>query len=129
MAAPKLRATGWINVLTHDSRPVNDADGLAISEVHIVEEFTGDIVGTGTASFLMVTSPDGGAHFTGMERFVGKLGDRSGSFILRNSGTLKNGVLDSSWLVIPASGTGQLSGFCGEGGCNPGGYFLDYWFE
>jgi hypothetical protein len=22
-----------------------------------------------------------------------------------------------------------MAGFCGEGGCNPGGYFLDYWFE
>jgi Protein of unknown function (DUF3224) len=129
MAKPRQRATGWINVTSYDSKPCDDGDGLAISEVHIVEEFTGEIVGTGTARFLMVISPDGDAHFTGMERFVGKLSDRSGSFILRNSGTLKNAVLSSNWLVIPGSGTGQLSGLCGEGGCNPGGCLLDYWFE
>src|SRR5260370_12942555 len=117
MATSRQRATGWINVKSYDSKPCDDADGFAISEVYIVEEFTGDIVGTGTARFLMATSPDGDAHFTGMERFVGKLGDHSGSFILRNSGTLKSGILDSAWLVIPASGTGQLSGLCGHSRC------------
>ncbi|HET6170273.1 MAG TPA: DUF3224 domain-containing protein [Terracidiphilus sp.] len=124
------RATGWINVTSYDSKPYDEALRPPISQVQVVEEFTGDIVGTGTACFLMVVSADGSAHFTGMERFTGKLGDRSGSFILRNSGTLKDGDLSSEWLVIPESGTGELSGLRGQGGCRTTeGIFLDYWFE
>jgi len=65
-----------------------------------------------------------------MERFVGRVGEFSGSFIMRNSGMLKDGVITSEWLVIPESGTGELAGLCGEGGCNKtDGPFLDYWFE
>jgi hypothetical protein len=130
MAASTKRATGWINVTTYDSKPYDETLIPAISQVQIIEQFTGDLVGTGTACFLLVTSADGSAHFTGMERFVGNLGDRSGSFILRNSGTLKDGEVTAEWLVIPGSGTSELSGLRGQGGCRTAeGIFLDYWFE
>jgi hypothetical protein len=129
MQAPRQRAIGRINVTSYDAKPYDDAGAFTISEVNITEEFSGDLVGVGSVRFLMVTEPDGTAHFTGMERFLGKLGDRPGSFILRNSGTLKNGELHSTWQIIPGSGIDELSGVCGEGGCNPDGYTLDYWLE
>jgi hypothetical protein len=126
----KHRAQGWINVTSFESRPYDEAGPLAIAEVHIAEDFTGDFTGTGTVRFLMVTQPDGSAHFTGMERYVGRLGEFSGSFIMQNSGTLKDGVVESEWLVIPGSGAGELTGLRGQGGCHKAdGVFLDYWFE
>ncbi len=130
MSESTKRATGWINVTSYDSKLYDESLSPAISEVQVVEEFTGDLVGTGTARFLLVRAVDGSAHFTGLERFVGKLGDRSGSFILRNSGTLKDGEVTAEWLVIPGSGTAELSGLRGQGGCRTAeGIFLDYWFE
>ena len=129
MDSPKRRATGHIDVTSFQANPYDDAGALSISEVQVTEEFTGGIVGVGSVRFIMVNEPDGAAHFTGMERFLGKVGERTGSFILQNSGTLKDGVLNSTWKIIPGSGAEGLEGIRGEGGCDPNGYTLDYWFE
>lgn len=126
---PKQRATGRINVTSYESTPYDDAGAFTISIANITEEFSGGLVGVGSVRFVLVNGPDGTAHFAGMERFLGKLGERSGSFILMNSGTLKNGELQSVWQVIPGSGTEELEGLRGEGGCDPRGYSLDYWFD
>lgn len=125
----KQRVTGRINVTSYDSKPYDAAGAFTIAEVNITEEFSGGLVGVGSARFIIVNEPDGTAHFTGMERFLGKLGERSGSLILQNSGTLKNGALHSTWSIVPGSGTEQLAGLRGEGGCDPNGYTFDYWFE
>jgi hypothetical protein len=129
-ASSKQRATGRINVTNYDAKPCGDAGAFTIAEVSITEEFAGDLVGVGSARLLLVTEAGGGtAQFAGMERFLGKLGEREGSFIFQNSGTLTDGVLQSTWRVIAGSGTDQLAGLRGEGGCDPKGYSLDYWFE
>jgi hypothetical protein len=129
MTSIKHHATGWINVTSYESNSFDEADGLTISEVHVVEDFTGGLIGTGKARFLMVTNVDGTAYFTGMERFNGTLAGRSGSFLLRNSGLLKDGQVTSEWLVIPGSGTRELAGLGGTGGTGSSGYFLDSLFE
>ncbi len=126
---PKQRAVGRINVTSFDARPYDTEGIFSISEANVTEEFSGGLVGVGTARFIMVKGPGDEAHFTGMERVRGKLCDRSGSFVFRNSGTLKDGVLESTWLVILGSGTEDLAGLRGEGGCTPEGYSLNYWFE
>lgn len=125
----KHRASGHLNVSSFEAHPYDDASTFTISDVRVTEEFAGGMVGVGSVHFIMVNELEGAAHFTGMERFLGKIGERSGSFILQNSGTLRNGLLNSTWRIIPGSGTGQLEGICGEGGCDPNGYLLDYWFE
>ena len=125
MDSAQHRATGWINVTHYDPKAYDDA----LTEVHVTQEFTGGLIGTGTARFFMVTSTDGSAYFTGMERFVGSIDGRTGSFVLRNMGLLKDGQVTSEWLVIPGSGTGDLSRLNGTGGTGPNGYFLDFWFE
>jgi len=129
MDASRQQASGRINVMSCDSKPYDESGDFTISEVIITEEFSGDLVGVGSVRLSMVTEPDGTAHFTGMERFLGEIGGRAGSFILRNSGVLKNEELNSTWEVIPGSGMEGLAGIRGEGGCNPEGYSLEYWFE
>jgi hypothetical protein len=130
MSAMKHHAKGWINVTSYDAKPYDETGGLSIAEVRVTEEFTGDFVGTGTVRFQMVSRVGGSAHFTGMEHFIGKLGEFTGSFIMQNSGMLRDGAVDSEWIVIPGSGTGELSGLRGTGGCRTvDGAFLDYWFD
>ena len=69
-----------------------------------------------------------------MQRFIGKLGGRHGTFVLQGKETVQNGKIKATWFVVPGSGTGDLSGLRGEGGFE--GHFgkgsdgwLDYWFE
>jgi len=126
---PKERSTGRINVNSYDAKPHDDTGDFTISEANVIEEFAGGLVGVGSVHLILVNELDGTAHFTGMERFLGKLGERSGSFIFQNSGTLNDGELQSVWRIIPGSGTEGLTGLRGEGGCTPEGYSLDYWFE
>jgi hypothetical protein len=62
---------------------------------------------------------------------VGRLGGRSGSFVVETNGVYEGGEARTTWSVVPGSGTGELAGLRGEGGAvAPGGpngtYTLDY---
>ena len=77
---------------------------------------------------------DDSASFTGLQRVVGRIGDRSGSFVLRTNGTFENGTAKESWSVVPGSGTGDLRGLRGEGALasvdqEQASVTLDYHFE
>ena len=69
-----------------------------------------------------------------MQRFIGKLGGRHGTFVLQGKETVQSGKIKATWFVVPGSGTGDLSGLRGEGGFE-GDFgkgsdgWLDYWFE
>lgn len=64
----------------------------------------------------MAYRADGTATFIGLERVTGRLGNRSGSFVLEHSGSFEGGMARASWFVVAGSGTGELSGLRGEGG-------------
>ena len=123
------KATGWINVVHYDPRPEVGGEGLAHAAVGVAEEFNGGLVGTGSAQFVMVELSDGSAHFAGLELFTGTLDGRAGSFLMRNSGTLRNGTVTSEWVILPGSAGGSLAGLRGTGGTGPSGYWLDYSFS
>ena len=77
---------------------------------------------------------DGSASFIGLERVVGSVGGRSGSFVLQHSGTFKEGVATVTLVVVPDSGTGDLRGLRGDGKFavghqQPYSMTLDYDFE
>jgi hypothetical protein len=105
-----------------------------VVRVHVEETFGGDIAASGVATFLQVLRADGSGSFCGVDRVVGSIGNRSGSFVLQDAGTLADGVVRGTWFVVPDSGTEQLAGLRGEGGfhaapCENANVTLDYWFE
>ena len=131
----KVRATGLINVKTYVPKPYDEpVDGPKLVRIGVTETFTGDIAGEGTAEFLQVVRPDGSASFVGVERVVGTVGDRSGTFVLQDQGTLEGKTVSGTWFVVPGSGTGGLRTLRGEGGFTAelgqhAKVTLDYWFE
>jgi hypothetical protein len=76
----------------------------------------------------MMYASDGSAAVAGMERIVGKLAGKSGSFVLQRSGTFEGGVARESYFVVPGSGTGELRGLRGEG-TSALGHGTDYPFQ
>jgi hypothetical protein len=103
-------------------------------EIHVAEEFSGDIAGSGAVRFLQASRADGSASFCGIERVVGTLDGRAGSFLLQDSGTLQGNQVSGNWFVVPGSGSGQLAGLRGEGGFDAqlgqnATWTLAYWFE
>ncbi|MEU4191922.1 DUF3224 domain-containing protein [Kribbella sp. NPDC026611] len=129
------KAVGTITVHTYSPEAYDTvAGGPDLVRVHVEESFAGDIVGTGTATFLQTAQADGAASFVGVERVRGSVAGKEGTFVLQDAGTVADGVVDGSWFVVPGSGTGELAGLRGTGGfrANLGAdatIEVDYWFE
>ena len=118
-----------------DENPYDQREGgAALTRASVKASYHGDIEGEGTVEYLMAYPGDDSASFTGLQRVVGRIGDRSGSFVLRTNGTFENGTAKESWSVVPGSGTGDLRGLRGEGALasvdqEQASVTLDYHFE
>ena len=128
------QATGTIETKTWGEQPYDESEGLPkLTRGSMTEAFHGDIEGDAAVEALMVYRDDGSASFIGLQRVIGRIGDRSGSFVLQASGTFGGGTGKCAWFVVPGSGTGDLRGLHGEGGYVWDGqttrFTLDYNFE
>ena len=90
-------------------------DGPKLTRANVVKSYSGDIEGKGTLEYLIFHRDDGSASFVGLERVVGRVGDRSGSFVLQHIGTFQGATAVATYSVVPGSGTGDLTGLRGEG--------------
>jgi hypothetical protein len=108
------RVTGAFTIDTWDAMPYDDQDGVTLSRTRVTKTFTGDMQGTSTAELLMAQAPEGSAAYVGMERIVGTVNGRAGSFVLHHSATADRGAQSASWTVVPDSGTGELQGLRGQ---------------
>ena len=99
-----------------DEKPYSEGQDLPkLTRAAVTKAFTGDIEGTGQVEYLMMYGSDGSATFVGLERVVGHLAGKAGSFVLQRTGVFENGVAKESYFVIPGSGTGELQRLRGEG--------------
>src|SRR5437762_7383880 len=99
-----------------DEKPYSEGRDLPrLTRASVMKTFTGDIEGEGQVEYLMMYRNDGSATFVGLERVVGRIGGKVGSFVLQRSGVFENGQAKESYSVIPGSATGDLRGLRGEG--------------
>jgi hypothetical protein len=135
MTQERRHATGTITVRTYEPTPYDQPpEGPVLSRIHVEEEFSGDIEGTGVVEFLQAQVSEDAASFVGLERVSGSVGGRSGTFLLQDRGTLRGTTVSGDWFVVPGSCTGELAGLRGEGGFTAelgqgADITLDYWFE
>ncbi len=128
-------ATGTFEVKTWDEKPYDAAEGRpTLTRASVTQSMHGDIEGEGSVEYLMMYRNDNSASFIGLLRVAGRVGGRSGSFVLQCVGTYENGTVKSSLSVVPGSGAGDLGGLRGEGNFmarkEPRGTItLDYDFE
>jgi hypothetical protein len=99
-----------------DEKPYSEGQGLPkMTRAAVAKTFTGDIEGEGHVEYLMMYRSDGSASFLGLERFVGRIGGKTGTFVLQRSGLFEGGQAKESYSVVPGSGTGELLGLRGDG--------------
>jgi hypothetical protein len=111
------RAKATFQVQSWDEKSYDEWEGgPKLTRATVVKSFTGDIEGEGRVEYLMMYRADGSASFVGLERIVGRVGKRSGSFVLRHAGTFAGGRAEATWVVVPGSGTDDLRDLKGEGG-------------
>jgi hypothetical protein len=105
------RAMGTFEVTIE---PQNGADE-PFGRMRIVKEFTGGLVADGLGEMLTVaTEVEGSATYVALDRITGTLDGRRGTFVLRHNGIMTRGVGELSIVVVPDSGTDELTGLTGQ---------------
>ena len=99
-----------------EEKPYSEGEDLPrLTRATVIKTFTGDVEGEGHVEYLMMYRSDGSATFVGHERVTGRVGGKSGSFVLERTGVFESGQAKESYSVIPGSGTGELRTLRGEG--------------
>ena len=99
-----------------DEKPYSEGeDRPKLTRANVAKTYTGDLEGEGQVEYLMMYRSDGSATFVGLERVTGRLGGRTGSFVLERTGVFEGGLAKESYSVIHGSGTAELAGLTGEG--------------
>ena len=105
-----FKATSW------EETPYQEFEGgRKLTRVHAIFTYEGDIEGEGTVDYLMAYGPEGVGNFFGMERIIGRVGDRSGSFVAQHNGTFDPKAVHTQWTFVPGLGAGELEGITGGG--------------
>ncbi|NBC04297.1 MAG: DUF3224 domain-containing protein [Bacteroidetes bacterium] len=90
-------------------------DGPAVFRASVKQSYSGALEAKSTIQYLMTTFTDETSTFIGIEEILGELEGKSGSFLLEHDGTHRDGVAKSEFVIIPNSGSGELSGIRGNG--------------
>jgi len=90
------------------------ADGPKLARATVRKIFRGGIEGESTAELLMSQAQDGSAGYVAIERLMGSVGGRSGSFDVQHCAAQGGPNPRALWFVVPGSGTGELRGLTGE---------------
>ena len=111
------RYTGNFKIADWDeSAYLEHDDGRKLSQASVEQTFSGDIEGEGSVRWLMCYRRDKTAEFVGLQRIDGRLGERSGSFVLlQTDGSFDGSVARGRLSIVPGSGTGDLDGLRGQG--------------
>ncbi len=90
------------------------AEGAGLGRMSIDKQFQGELEATSQGEMLAFrTAIPNSAGYVAIERVSGKLGGRSGSFVLQHSSTMNRGVALQNVSVVPDSGTDELKGLAG----------------
>jgi hypothetical protein len=109
-------ATGKFKIESWDEETYAEVeDGGKLTRASVTQAFSGDVEGEGAVEWLMCYRPDDTADFVGLQRIVGRLGERSGSFVLQTTGTFDGAEAKGDWSVVRGSGTAELAGLRGQG--------------
>src|SRR5215470_13385353 len=107
----KKSANAHFTIKSWDEKPYSEGQGQPkLTRASVIKAFTGDIEGEGRVEYLMMYRSDGTATFVGLERIDGRIGGRTGSFVLQRSGVFEGGQAKESYTVIAGSATGDLQG-------------------
>ena len=128
------RATASFEITAWEQTNYDEpAEGPKFSRATVRKTFRGDIEGESTAELLLCQVNDESAGYVAMERIVGRIGERVGSFVIQHCATRGGARPQALWLVLPGSGAGELRELRGEAEYrhdeHGATFVLDYDFE
>lgn len=92
-----------------------EGSGTQLGRLLLHKVFRGELEGTGEGQMLTaVSDTPGSAGYVAIERFVGTLHGRPGSFVFQHSGSMDRGAQQLSITVVPGTGSSELAGIAGR---------------
>jgi hypothetical protein len=123
-------ARGTFEVKLVPQAPDDKAEGTSLGRVSIDKQFHGDLEGTSKGEMLTAfTGIKGSAGYVAVERIIGSLAGRVGSFVLQHNGTMTRGNPQQTITVVPDSGSSELQGIAGAMRIDIAGGTHSYDFE
>jgi len=109
------RATGSFDVKITPLATDSPAEVSPLGRMSLEKQFHGDLEATSTGEVLTVgTAIKNSAGYVAIERVTGSLHGRTGTFALQHNATMTRGVGALNIVVVPDSGTGDLTGLTGS---------------
>ena len=103
----KSHATATFKVKSWDEKPYNESPKMTRASVQY--EYHGDVEGDALSESLMIYGEDASASYVTLERIVGTLAGKAGSFVLQGSGTYSSTAGEAKWTAfvvpVPQPGT------------------------
>lgn len=111
-----MKANTTFSLKNWDEKPFDEYEGgQKMTRALVKYSYTGDLEGESNIEYLMVYNEDGTGSATALERVIGKIQGRSGSFAVQHKTIFDAKSVQEQWCIIPGSGTGELKGLVGEG--------------
>ena len=108
-------ANGAFDVVMTAEPPYDVAEGASLGRASFSKTFHGDLSATSTVQMLGARSDTkGSAGYVAIERVIGSLHGKTGSFVLQHSGTMTRGEGTLTVTVVPDSGSGELRSIAGK---------------
>lgn len=125
------RATGTFDVRITPLANDTPAEGSTLGRMSIDKQFHGDIDATSKGEMLTAgTAIQSSAGYVAIERVTGTVHGKRGTFALQHNATMTRGEGKLAIIVVPDSGTGDLTGLSGTLGIEITGgkhyYTFDY---
>jgi hypothetical protein len=111
-----MHATGSFDVTVAPQKPDNPpAEASGIGRMSIDKVFHGSLEATSKGEMLAsMSAVKGSAGYVALEKVTGTLDGLTGSFVLQHLGIMDRGQQRLTVIVVPDSGTGQLTGILGS---------------
>ena len=113
-------------------QPLSNAEvsgDVMLGRFLLIKKFSGDLVAEARGQMLSAgTATQGSAGYVAIDQVTGTLEGRRGSFVLQHTGSMNRGVPTLSIMVVPDSGTEELTGLSGTLSINiiDGKHFYDF---
>jgi len=124
LANAQVQSSGKESAVTHHARGTFDVkigplaaysqEDKTLGRFSIDKQFYGDLVGTSKGEMLSAGSSAGSGGYVAIEKITGTLNAHSGSFVLQHNATMDNGKPHLNIIVVPGSGSGELTGITGK---------------
>jgi hypothetical protein len=126
------RASGSFEVTVQPLPNAEVSADTLLGRFLLTKKFSGDLEASARGHMLSAgTATKGSAGYVAIDQVTGALEGRKGSFVLQHSGSMKRGAPSLSVMVVPDSGTGELTGITGTLGINivDGKHFYDFLYS